>query len=407
MTETWNQYRLGDLFEIKHGYAFEGAYFSDKGHFVLLSPGNFREDGGLKLKGEKEKYYVGEVSDEYVLEAGDLLVAMTDLTQAAPILGSSASIPEGGRFLHNQRLGKIINIKLDRVVPQLIYYLFNLADVRAQIKGSASGATVRHTSPSRIYDVKVSLPAVPLQRRIVQILSAYDSLVANCLRRIEILEQINRRLYLELVSSPLHGKLSKGWRRITFGEIAQEVRTGYPKGALKQLSPYVGLEHIPRQSVVLDQWILVETLGSNKLGFKRGDVLFGKIRPYFHKVSIAPFDGICSADTIVIRTRKPEHAALIAACASSEEFVSQVSAAASGAKMPRASWDFMMKYEVVIPPDNALMRFGSAFGDIVLQQQNLIFEVNNLRRTRDLLLPKLLSGEIDLSCLIGEKEVSV
>jgi type I restriction enzyme S subunit len=105
VTETsWKTVRLGKYFRIKHGYAFKGEFFGERGPHILLTPGNFQEEGGLKLKGEKEKYYSGPVPGEFLLEGGDLVVAMTDLKQVAPILGSAAFIPESGLFLHNQRL---------------------------------------------------------------------------------------------------------------------------------------------------------------------------------------------------------------------------------------------------------------------------------------------------------------
>ena len=91
----WQQCKLGDLLQIKHGFAFKGKYFSDSGKFVLITPGNFREEGGLKLKGDKEKYYTAEFPPDFLLRRGDLLVAMTDLTQNAPILGSPAVAVHG------------------------------------------------------------------------------------------------------------------------------------------------------------------------------------------------------------------------------------------------------------------------------------------------------------------------
>lgn len=69
------------------------------------------------------------------------------------------------------------------------------------------------------------------------------------------------------------------------GEIAEEMRRNVPKGELDEPKPYVGLEHIPRRSLALDAWEAASDLGSNKLEFRKGEVLFGKIRPYFHKVS--------------------------------------------------------------------------------------------------------------------------
>ena len=125
-------------------------------------------------------------------------------------------------------------------------------------------------------------------------------------------------------------------------------------------------------------------------------MLFGKIRPYFHKVSIAPFDGLCSADTIVIRARRADHYGIVVGCVSSDAFVAEASATANGAKMPRANWDVLKKYPVVIPIGEVATKFTTVLANIIAQQQALIFQIQNLRRTRDLLLPRLLSGQINV-----------
>lgn len=406
----WRECRLGDLLEIKHGFAFKGDFFSDQGPFVLLTPGNFREQGGLKLKGDKEKFYTGEFPGEFLLKRDDLLVAMTDLTQNAPILGSPAFIPEDGRFLHNQRLGKIINLSKDEVTPEFLFYLLNTSSVRGQIKGSATGATVRHTSPSRIYDVTVQIPPLPIQRRIAGILSAYDELIENSQRRIKILEAMARALYREWfvrfrfpghekvrrVPSPL-GEIPEGWEVKKLGEIAEEMRRNISKGRLDEPMPFVGLEHIPRRSLALDAWENTTELGSIKLEFKKGEVLFGKIRPYFHKVSVAPFDGLCSADTIVIRPRKPEQYAIVVGCVSSDEFVALATATSNGSKMPRANWNVLAEHSIAIPTFVIAEQFSAIIDPALQQMQALIFQIQNLRRTRDLLLPLLLSGQVELA----------
>ena len=104
---SWNTVTLGELIEIKHGFAFKSQFYSDEGHYILLTPGNCHASGGLKLKGEKEKYYAGAIPEDYLLSHGDLLVVMTDLVNTAPILGGAFIISEDNRFLHNQRLGLV------------------------------------------------------------------------------------------------------------------------------------------------------------------------------------------------------------------------------------------------------------------------------------------------------------
>jgi hypothetical protein len=193
----WKRRKLGEFFQIKHGYAFKGKHFSHSGTLVLLTPGNFRAEGGIRLKGEKEKYYSGDFPPEFLLKQGDLLIVMTDLTQNAPILGSPAFIPKSGRFLHNQRLGKIVDLRTSQIDERFLFYLLNSRDVRGQIRASATGATVRHTAPDRIYAVDAAVPDLPVQRRIAAILSAYNDLIENSRRRIEILEEMARRIYRE------------------------------------------------------------------------------------------------------------------------------------------------------------------------------------------------------------------
>ena len=194
----WDTIQLGEVMDVKHGYAFKSQSFADSGDLILLTPGNCHDSGGLKLKGDNEKYYIGEFPPEFLLVEGDMLVVMTDLINTAPILGGSFVIPESNRFLHNQRLGLVRVIDESRIDKTFLYYLLNTYDYRAQVRGSASGATVRHTSPGRIKGCKVRLPReVAYQQKIGAILSAYDDLIENNRRRMALLEEAARHLYRE------------------------------------------------------------------------------------------------------------------------------------------------------------------------------------------------------------------
>ena len=144
----WPAVKMSELFRVKHGYAFKGQYFESDGPYVLLTPGSFNEEGGYRDQGDKTKFYTGDVPDGYVLDEGDLLVAMTE--QAPGLLGSSAWIPEAARFLHNQRLGRIVDLDERRLDKRFLYYVFNTREVRQRISASATGGKVRHTAPERI-----------------------------------------------------------------------------------------------------------------------------------------------------------------------------------------------------------------------------------------------------------------
>ena len=154
--EGWLEKALSELCDIKHGYAFEGEFFSAEGDYVLLTPGNFYEAGGYRDRGEKQKYFTGDIPRDYVLREGDLLVAMTE--QAAGLLGSSLLVPESDKFLHNQRLGLVTAKPNVAWSNEFFFHVFNTQHVRREIHASASGVKVRHTSPTKIGDVIVSFP---------------------------------------------------------------------------------------------------------------------------------------------------------------------------------------------------------------------------------------------------------
>ena len=277
------------------------------------------------------------------------------------------------------------------------------------IQQHMGGAAQPNANAQVLTSFDLPLPPLPTQRRIASILSAYDELIENNQRRIRILEDMARSLYREwfvhfrypghesvpLVDSPL-GQIPQGWEVKKLGDIAEDMRRNIPKGQLDEPQPYVGLEHIPRRSLALDSWETASELGSNKLAFRKGEVLFGKIRPYFHKVSIAPFDGLCSADTIVIRARQPENYAIVVCCVSSDEFVAHATATSNGSKMPRANWSVLEELPVAIPVLAVARQFSAVVKPAIQQMQTLIFQTANLRRTRDLLLPRLLSGQVQL-----------
>lgn len=164
--EEWDEKPLTELCDIKHGFAFKSEFFTDRGDYVVLTPGNFYESGGYRDRGEKQKYYSGEIPKGFILKKGDMLVAMTE--QAAGLLGSPIIVPESDKFLHNQRLGLVIKKPEAPWTNDFFFHVFNTKAVRKEIHDSASGVKVRHTSPTKIGEVLVSFPtSISEQRAIV------------------------------------------------------------------------------------------------------------------------------------------------------------------------------------------------------------------------------------------------
>ena len=408
MMEKWPRAKLGDCVSLTSGFAFKSQQFTDNPNDIPLVKGENVGQG--RILWDISKCWPAsdwEKFEKFQLRCGDVVVAMDRPWVPAGL--KWAYIREADpRSLLVQRCARLrsSSCQLDQ---DFLRFVIGGPGFESYVRPITTGVNVPHISGAQILNYEFSLPPLAVQRRIAGILSAYDELIKNSQRRIEILDAMIRALYREWfvhfrfpgheghsrVASPL-GETPVGWPVRRLGELAEEVRRGIPKGPLEGPTPYVGLEHIPRRSLALDSWETVCELGSNKLAFKRGEILFGKIRPYFHKVSVAPFDGVCSADTIVLRARRPEFFALTAACVSSDAFVAEASATANGAKMPRASWGVLAKYHVAVPVGSVAESFSRLFGNIVSQQQALVFQIQNLRKTRDLLLPRLLSGQIDL-----------
>jgi type I restriction enzyme S subunit len=418
----WTTTKLGECFRIKHGYAFKGEFFSEAGSHVLLTPGNFSEEGGLKLKGEKEKYYSGPIPGEFVLRRGDLLIAMTDLKQSAPILGSAAIVPKSDLFLHNQRLGKVVQLDERRITKEFLFYLFNSSRVRAQIKGSATGTTVRHTAPERIYNVVVCLPPVETQRKIARTLSDYDRLIENNTRRIKILEAMAQALYREwfvnfrfsghdkmkFVDSPV-SKIPKGWDVKKLGDVANTFRgRSYRSEDLAEEGglPFLNLKCLDRDG------------GFRRSGLKRytgeykdshvarkGDIVIAvtdmtQERRIIARAALVPtLDrefGISSMDLVRIEPKPPMPEAFLYSFLRYSSFADEVKQHANGVNVLHLAPERITDFRIAVPPADVMQRFADFVAPTLEQMDTLENKSENLRRTRDLLLPKLISGEIEV-----------
>lgn len=337
------------------------------------------------------------------------------ITTEAP-LGEVAILKSPEKVALAQR---VILLRGDNQKIDQRYLCFALQSplVQARLNARATGATVAGIKQSELREVLLPLYPLATQRRIASILSAYDDLIENNTRRIAILEEMARRIYKEwfvrfrfpgheqvkMVESEL-GLIPEGWSWGCLRDVAEDVRESVDPEAVAPDTPYVGLEHIPRRSIALAEWGFASEVQSTKLRFVRGDILFGKIRPYFHKVAVAPVDGVASSDAIVIRARESKWYPLVLATVSSDAFVAEATQSANGTKMPRANWNVLLGYKLPKPTDEVLAKFNEIMLGVVDFVRVAMLKNRNLRATRDLLLPKLISGELDVSTLPEPEE---
>ncbi|CAI2160174.1 EcoKI restriction-modification system protein HsdS [Serratia fonticola] len=202
----WVVSELNELIDIKHGFAFKGEYFSDKEtDEVLLTPGNVGIGGGLKS--EKYKFYAGPIEENYIFSSGDIFVTMTDLSKASDTLGYPAIVPEitKKRFHHNQRLGKVIYRGHPSSYPMFIYHTLCSASYRQSVLGSATGTTVKHTSPKKILSHKLvnSLNGL-VEAEFERLVASYNLMASVNYKASMTLTRLRDTLLPKLISGELH-----------------------------------------------------------------------------------------------------------------------------------------------------------------------------------------------------------
>ncbi len=284
-----------------------------------------------------------------------------------------------------------------------------------------SGTSGRQRVPTTCFEhLHLSIPSIATQQAITAILSALDEKIEINQLAASTLEEMARALFKSwfVDFDPVHAKaegrdtglsadiaalfpasvddegLPLGWIRTRADAIAQLVRSAADPRAMPRKTPYIGLEHLPRKSLGLGSYGHAGEVESGKLHFKAGDLLFGKLRPYFHKVSVAPFDGIASSEIFVFRAKSERYGALMYFGFSEDQFVASASGASTGTRMPRADWSYMSEQQFTTDDGQVLGVFNEFALSHVSQISERLEECRKLEQLRDTLLPKLLSGEL-------------
>lgn len=299
-----------------------------------------------------------------------------------------------------QKSVAIVKPNPNKIIPKYLYYvLLNSIDsFITQANGSAQKNLLLSTM--RSFNLFID-DDKQVQARIASILSAYDDLIENNQKQIKLLEEAAQRLYKEWFvdlrfpgweNTKIVDGVPEGWEKTTFGHICTvkkhiiNIQENIPSD-----TPYIRLEHMPRHDFCLSEWGYAQSVSSSKFFFKKGDILFGKIRPYFHKVGFAICNGICSTDAIVMSTEK-QLWSLLLMTASSDEFVNHsYQTCKEGSKMPRADWRSMELFPVLIATHELMNSFNLIIESICSKIEKLALENNLLSESFDVLLQKIMS----------------
>lgn len=190
-------------------------------------------------------------------------------------------------------------------------------------------------------------------------------------------------------SDELDMEIPIGWYSSTIKEIAIEIRNHFTDVKEFVPTPYIGLEHMPQKSIALKDWEVITSIGSNKLQFSKGDILFGKLRPYLHKIGIAQTSGICSTDIIVFKPKHNKYLSLLLFITFSDSFIQYANSGWSGTRMPRTNWQHISGFVFAASPDEIVETFETLLGSVVTIVENKVWLNRSLKELLPVLLGKM------------------
>lgn len=399
---TWPLVQFGRLYAQP---SRNGVYKPKEHHGAGVKIVNMGELFAHDIIGGQEMQRLGMRASEMSksgLADGDLLFGRRSLVESG---AGKCSLVEGlsePTTFESSIIRVRVNPSLIR--PRFLFYWLKSPQGAGTVRAIVTGTNVKGIRGTALQTIEVPRPLIDVQDAVISRLRAYDDLIENNRRRMALLEEAARQLYREWfirLRFPGHkhtriiNGVPDGWQPKALGDLCEEVRESVSPDALEPDTPYIGLEHMPRRSISLSTWGTAEEVTSSKHRFREGEILFGKIRPYFHKVGIAFTDGVASSDAIIIRSHAPKHRGLVLMTASSDPFVATTAQTMrEGSKMPRADWKQMQAYAVLLPPDGLLDNFEVFIRSVVEQLKTLTFTNQKLRAARDLLLPRLMSGQV-------------
>lgn len=292
-----------------------------------------------------------------------------------------------------------------------LYYILKTEDLISTAISSMVGASGRQRADIKsIYEYEVNAPDLKVQTHIASILSAYDDLIENNEKRIKVLDEMAQLLYAEWFKKlkfPGHEKVKMVDSGTEYGLIPE----GWEVGSLDNIStlmkrkyimeddidlPLVDMSRINSHSLSITNTGHSSELSTSRIIFEEYDILFGSIRPYLYKVALAPFKGVTNVSVFVLRAQESYLKAFQAVTLYREETVKWANHHSAGTKMPVIKWELFKKMPVLIPEKDILEKFEDVVGSVLDLINELSILNKNLSKTRDLLIPQLVTGKREL-----------
>ena len=421
----WKETTLGELIDIKHGWAFKGEFFDDSKPLknIVVAIGNFDYAGGFRFHSTKVKQYLGEYPKDYELKSGDILLAMTCQTAGGEILGIPGRIPnDNNLYLHNQRLGKIEIKDFDCIDESFIYWLCLWKKFNHHLFSTATGTKILHTAPERIKSFNFSCPPIEIQKEIGKTLDTLDAKIENLRKQNETLERIAQTLFKHwfidfefpnekgepyrssggaMQPSEL-GEIPACWRVGKLGDYCTIFRGSSPRPISSPVFfkngtlPWIKIADATRAgSIYISETreFCTEAALPFTRFLKKGSLILSNSAtvgiPMILNLDGCIHDGWLSFSDYQEITRNFLYFVLI----NKLKFLTRY---ADGTVQKNLNTGILKKMDFILPPPNSILieeftDFSqSIFDKILINEQ----QIQTLTKTRDTLLPKLMSGKL-------------
>ncbi|MBE7542825.1 MAG: restriction endonuclease subunit S [Bryobacteraceae bacterium] len=371
----------------------------------------------FRLDGSNLKY----ISDSFhqrlkksALGPGDVVVVRTGYP------GTACVIPD--RLLVANCADLVVIRPSSEINGHFLSCIFNSAWGKSAVAGSLVGVAQQHFNIGVAKEMLINLPPIEVQQRIASILSAYDDLIENNTRRIKILEEMAQRIYREwfvhfrfpghenvrMVESEL-GPIPEGWASGVLRDVCESVDYGYTTSAIKEaVGPkFLRITDIVPQTI---DWRDVPHCkapekNADRYRLREGDIVVartGATTGYAKRLNKHHPLAIFASYLVRLRIKPQFSNCLYGVLAQSDDYKNFIKANWSGAAQPQANAQVLTSIPIVIPPPQLHQTFSALAEPILDMSENLQIRNANLRATRDLLLPKLISGEISVEALEPE-----
>lgn len=296
----------------------------------------------------------------------------------------------------------------DRIEPEYLYYSMKSRNFYHWADSVAIGAAQRTVTLGQLREKTIALPPLPVQRRIAGVLSAYDKLIENNRRQIKLLEEAAQRLYKEWFvdlrfpgheTTPIHNGIPEGWKRTTVGEIASVNAKSLKASELPRMISYIDLSCASKGHILsVSQYSAQDAPGRARRVARDGSIAWGMVRPSQQSYCLVRHPSpstVLSTGFAVIDAQAVPFSFLYETLAQNS-FVSYLVGLTNGSTYPAVKPEHFYNAEVVTPDEKTLSRFDAAvlpiLNGIELREQQIVAA----REARDRLLPKLMSGEIEV-----------